>query len=172
MARFRGPDRLAGDHSLEGFGCGIASLDTWLIDYARTASAAGSAMTYTVFDSVQERVVGYHALTVASIAHADSTNRTRKGMPQHPIPAVLLTRLAVDESVQGQGVGAMLLDDAMRRAVSVAEEAGIRLLLAHAVNARALDFYLRFGFESSPTDPINVQILIKDVRLSLDRAGG
>ena len=129
-------------------------------------------MTYTVFDSVQERVVGYHALTVASIAHADSTKRTRKGMPQHPIPAVLLTRLAVDESVQGQGVGAMLLDDAMRRAVSVAEEAGIRLLLAHAVNARALDFYLRFGFESSPTDPMNVQILIKDVRLSLDRAGG
>ena len=66
----------------------------------------------------------------------------------------------------------MLLDDAMRRAVSVAEEAGIQLLLAHAVNARALDFYLRFGFESSPTDPMNVQILIKDVRLSLDRAGG
>lgn len=84
---------------------------------------------------------------------------------------VLLARLGVDRSVQGRGVGAALLADAMRRALSLAEETGVRLLLAHAIDGRALSFYLRFGFERSPSDPFNLQLLIKDVRSSLDSTG-
>ena len=92
-------------------------------------------------------------------------------MPRHPIPAVLLARLAVDGSVQGLGVGAWLLDDAMRRAAAAAETLGVRLLLAHAVDERARDFSERFGFQASPTDPLNLQLLIKDVRVSLATRG-
>jgi len=58
----------------------------------------------------------------------------------------------------------------MRRAVSAAEEMGIRLLMAHAIDERALGFYRRFGFERSPSDPFDLQILTKDVRRSLDEA--
>jgi GNAT superfamily N-acetyltransferase len=121
-----------------------------------------------VIDAEQNRVVGYHALSVASIEHSEATDRARKGMPRNPIPAMLLARLAVDETVQGKGIGAFLLRDAMTRAVSVAEQAGIRLLLVHAVNDEARAFYEHFDFEVSPTDPMNLQLLIKDIRLALD----
>jgi GNAT superfamily N-acetyltransferase len=117
------------------------------------------------------RIVGYHALTVASISHAEATDRARKGMPSHPIPAALLARLAVDRSAQGVGLGAWLLRDAMLRALRAAEHVGIRVLLVHALGAEARNFYTRFGFEPSPTDPLNLQLLIKDVRASLDAAG-
>jgi GNAT superfamily N-acetyltransferase len=89
-------------------------------------------------------------------------------MPRHPIPAMLLARLAVDESAQGEGVGAMLLADAMQRTLLVAEETGIRLLLVHAVDEGARSFYLHYGFEASPSDPMNLQLLIKDIRATID----
>ena len=92
------------------------------------------------------------------------------GMPQHLIPTMLLARLAVDQSAQGMGVGAFLLKDAMARTVSVAEQAGIRLLLVHAINDNARAFYEHFGFEPSPSDPMNLQILVKDIRGELNAA--
>jgi GNAT superfamily N-acetyltransferase len=81
---------------------------------------------------------------------------------------MLLARLAVDESVQGQGVGATLLADAMQRTLLVAEETGIRLLLVHAVNEDARRFYLDYGFEPSPSDPMNLQLLVKDIRATIE----
>jgi GNAT superfamily N-acetyltransferase len=147
---------------------GVGSLDVWLVQHARAAVGAGSARTYVVVDAEQDRAVGYHAISVPSIEHSEATDRARKGMPRNPIPAMLLARLAVDRKVQGKGIGAFLLKDAMSRAVSVAEQAGIRLLLVHAVNDEARKFYEHFGFEVSPTDPMNMQLLIKDIRLALD----
>ncbi|MBK5221153.1 MAG: GNAT family N-acetyltransferase [Thermoleophilia bacterium] len=168
MPRFPDPGPLGGEHLISGFDCGIRSLDVWLLDHARAAAGAGSARTYVVGDSQQQRVVGYHALSVASIEPAATTERARKGMPRHPIPVMLLARLAVDDTVQGMGIGAFLLRDAMTRAVSVAEQAGMRLLLVHAVNERARAFYEHFGFEASPTDAMNLQLPIKHIRLALD----
>ena len=91
-------------------------------------------------------------------------------MPRHPIPAILLARLAVDTSVQGRGVGAWLLRDAMLRTLSAAEEVGIRVLLVHAIDDTAASFYTRHGFEASPTDPLNLQRPIKDIRLAVEQA--
>ena len=91
-------------------------------------------------------------------------------MPKNEIPAVLVARLAVDVSVQGRGLGGWLLADAMKRSISVAEELGIRIILVHATNDSARDFYLRFGFEISPTNPMNVQMLVKDARESLNKS--
>jgi GNAT superfamily N-acetyltransferase len=159
---------LGNEHLIAGFECGVKSLDVWLVKHARVAAGAGSARTYVVVDSEQDRVVGYHALSLASIEHADAVERGRKGMPRHPIPAMLLARLAVDRSVQGKGIGAFLLSDAMTRALFVSEQAGMPLLLAHALDEDARGFYERFGFEPSPSDPMNLQLLVKDIRLNLD----
>lgn len=168
MPRFLDPQPLDGEHRVNGFDCGVGSLDVWLVKHARAAAGAGSARTYVVLDSEQDRVVGYHALSLASIEHGDATDRARSGMPKHPIPAMLLARLAVDGAVQRRGIGAFLLRDAMSRALSVAEQAGMRLLLVHALNDEARAFYERFGFEASPTDAVNLQLLVKDIRLALD----
>jgi GNAT superfamily N-acetyltransferase len=146
-------------------------LDAWLVEHAPGADAAGSARSYVVVDEEQDRVVGYYALTVASLEREEATGRASRGMPRHPIPAMLLARLAVDESAQEEGAGAMLLADAMQRTLLVAEETGIRLLLVHAVNEDARSFYLHFGFESSPSDPMNLQLLIEDIRATIETAG-
>lgn len=168
MARPRGPRPLERKDSREGFSCGVHSLDIWLIEHAPGADAVGSARTYVVIDQGQGRVVGYYSLTVASLERDEATERASRGMPRHPIPAMLLARLAIDESAQGKGVGATLLADAMQRTLLVAEETGIRLLVVHAVNEEAKSFYLHYGFEASPSDPMNLQLLIKDIRATIE----
>ncbi len=171
MPRFLDPQPLGNEHRINGFDCGVGSLDIWLVKHARAAFGAGSARTYVVLDTEQDhRVVGYHALSVASIEHSEATERAGRGMPRNAIPAMLLARLAVDRAVQGKGVGAFLLHDAMSRTLSVAEQAGVRLMLVHALNEDARGFYEHFGFESSPSDRMNLQILIKDIRAALDTA--
>lgn len=168
MTRFLGPDPLDQEHQLDGFESGEGALDIWLTQYARVATGAGSARTYVVIDAEQEgRVVGYHALTVASVKPQEVTKRAGEGMGRHPVPAVLLARLAVDETVQERRVGTLLMQDAMLRTLSVSKEVGIRLLLAHAMNDAVRAFYLKFGFEQSPSDRTNLQIILKDIRASL-----
>lgn len=105
MPRFLDPQPLGDGHRVDGFDCGVGSLDVWLAEHARAAAGAGSARTYVVVDTAQDRVVGYQALSVASIEHVEATDRARKWMPKHPIRAMLLARLAVDKTVQGKGVG-------------------------------------------------------------------
>lgn len=168
MDRFSDPERLGPAHVLDGFDCGVSSLGSWLLDHARTAAASGSARTFVLTDNELGRVVGYHALTVASVSRENAAERVTKGMPRHEIPAVLLARLAVDSAVQGRGLGAWLLRDAMLRTVAVSEEVGIRALLVHAIDDSARAFYTRFRFEPSPTDGNNLQIIIKDIKASLE----
>jgi GNAT superfamily N-acetyltransferase len=163
VPRFNDPEPLGVNHDIEALDCGIESLNAWLTTHALHAAAAGSARTFVIVDTDQHRVVGYHALAAASIAHADATSRARKGMPRHPIPAALLARLAVDATVRGRGIGAWLLRDAMLRTVNAADEMGIRILLVHAIDENARSFYLRHGFEPSPTDALNLQVLVKDL---------
>jgi GNAT superfamily N-acetyltransferase len=158
MATLRGPRPLQRNDVREGFHCGVASLDTWLVEHAPGADAASSARTYVIVDEEEGRAVGYHVLTVASLERDEATGRASRGMPRHPIPAMLLARLAVDESTQGEGVGATLLADAT---LLVAEETGIRLFLIHAINEDSRSFYPNYGFEISPSDPMNLQLLIK-----------
>jgi len=170
VPRFQDPEPLGASHRLEGFDCGTESLNVWLERHARQAQSVGSARTYVIDDAEQGRVVGYHALAAASVTRNEATARAARGMPRHPIPAILLARLAVDTSVQGHGLGAWLLRDAMLRTLSAAEEVGIRVLLVHAIDDTAASFYTRHGFETSPTDPLNLQMPIKDIRLAVEQA--
>ena len=166
--RFGDPEPLGGTHTLDGFDCGVESLNVWRSEHARGAVATGSARLFVTVDRERGRVCGYHALAAAAIAHEQATGRARKGQPRHPIPVVLLTRLAVDTSVQGQGIGARLLQDVMRRALRASEAVAMGVLLVHALNDPARGFYERWGFEPSPTDPLNLQMLFKDIRRSIE----
>lgn len=160
------PEPLRGKHDLGGFCCGQDDLDDWLLRHARHAEAAGSARTFVTCDD--ERVVGYYALTVGQVEPDEATERMLKGQPaKRPVPVLILARLAVDRDHQGAGVGRSLLQDALLRCAGVADEVGVRALAVHA-NEDASPFYDRFGFESSPTDPLHRILLMKDLRLLLD----
>ena len=91
-----------------------------------------------------------------------------------PIPAMLLARLAVDVRAQREGIGRHLLRDAMLRTLSAAEMPNIRVLLVHAIDERAKAWCREFDFEESPTDPLQLILLLDDLRhhLSATPKGG
>lgn len=111
-----------------------------------------------------DRVAGYYSLTVGQIDTLEAPERVRKGMGQYPIPVIILARLAVDRDHQGRRLGWSLLQDAILRAVAVSEQAGIRALLTHPIDADAEAFYRRFGFESTPGNERQLILLLKDAR--------
>ncbi len=136
-------EALQDDHELADFASGVDVLDRWLHQSARIALAAGTAATYVLCRG--DRVVGYYALAMSSVAHAGAPGRLRRGMPD-PVPVVLLARLALDRGDQGRGLGGELLVDAVRRCVRGAREFGARAVVVDAIDSDALAFYRHFGF--------------------------
>jgi GNAT superfamily N-acetyltransferase len=156
------PQPLDTRHRLDEFDCGKPALTEWLLRHARQAQGSGSARTFVACDG--ERVLGYYSLTVGQIDTLEAPERVRRGMGQYPIPLIILARLAVDLDYQGRGLGFSLLQDAVRRAVAVAEHAGIRALLTHPLDTEAEAFYRRFGFEQIPDNARALILLLKDAR--------
>lgn len=117
------PESLGIQHRLEGFDCGKPVLNDWLLRHARQAQGSGSAKTFVTTDE-DHRVVGYFSLTVGQVDALDVPERIRKGMGQYPVPVVVLARLAISVRHQGRGIGLGLLQDAIRRTMLIAEQAG------------------------------------------------
>lgn len=149
-------------HRLEAFDCGKPALTEWLLRHARQAQGSGSARSFVSCEG--ERVAGYYSLTVGQIDTLEAPERVRLGMGQYPIPLIILARLAVDLDYQKRGLGFSLLQDAIRRALGVAEHAGIRALLTHPLDAEADAFYRRFGFEPTPGHDRQLILLLKEAR--------
>lgn len=156
------PQPLAARHRVDAFDCGKPTLTVWLLKHASQAQGSGSARTFVSCDG--NRVVGYFSLTVGQIDTGDVPERVRRGMGHYPIPLVILARLAVDLHHQGQGLGFSLLQDAIRRTLAMWEQAGIRALLTHPIDANADAFYRRFGFEPTPGGEQQLLLLLKDAR--------
>jgi GNAT superfamily N-acetyltransferase len=154
-------EKLRADHAVTGFDCGREELNRFLIRHALTNQKAGTAQTYV---AVASDVVGYHSLAVGDVARDDAPDRLSKGLARHPIPIMLLARMAVSTEWQGRGLGAGLLKDAMRRTIQAADIAGIQAFAVHAKDEAARNFYGHFGFIPSPTDPLHLFLLIKDIR--------
>ncbi len=156
------PSALEARHQLEHFDCGKPALNAWLFRHARQAQGSGSAKTFVVADD--DRVVGYFSLTVGQVDTLEAPERIRKGMGQYPIPVVILARLAVSLEDQGRGIGFGMLQDAIRRTLLIAEQAGIRAMLTHPIDAQASAFYTRFGFIASPLSEQQLLLLLKEAR--------
>lgn len=166
---FTRPEPLAPRHELDAFACGEPALDDWLRRHARASHAGGGARVFvTAHSDRPTRVVGFYALAAAQIEATAATTRLLQGQPrERPVPAVLLARLAVAQSHQGAGLGRSLLRDAMLRVLAASDPIGIRALLVHAKNERARAWYRRYGFEPSPIDPLQLILLLKDLKKTL-----
>jgi GNAT superfamily N-acetyltransferase len=162
------PVLLSSEHELAGFDCGKAPLNDFLVKYALQNQASGGARTYALTRG--KRVIGYYSLAPASVAPEDAPARVMKGQGRYPVPVILMARFALDLSEQGKGYGKVLFRDALRRALAGAEAIGGRAFLVHAKDEEARAFYARFGMEASPTNPLHLFLLFKDIRKSLDAA--
>ena len=170
---FSAPALLDKGHDVSRFDCGKAPLNLFLQKYAMGNQAGGAARTYVVLGSNGEgetgsrRVVGYYSLTPAAVMPEEAPERVMKGQAQHPVPCILLARLAVDQSAQGRGLGPSLFRDALLRAFNAHEQIGGRAFLVHAMDEEARRFYERYDMLPSPTDPLHLFLLFKDIRALL-----
>ncbi len=146
------------------FDSGEPTLDDYLRKRALANHVGGASRCFvTCRDG---RIVGYYALSTGAVSHADCTGKFRRNMPD-PIPVILLSRLAIDRKHQGCGLGEHLLRDAITRSVQVAQDIGVRAILVHALHEQARNFYTRYQFEPSPTEPLHLMLLIKDAKASV-----
>lgn len=152
-------------HAVESFDCGREALNRFLVRYAMQNQQASASQTYVALSDVQ--VVGYYTLVVGQVEFDTAPVRLTKGLAKHPVPIMLLARLAVGVGWQGKGLGAGLLKDAMLRTLQAADIAGIRAFAVHAKDDEAKSFYERFDFSASPSDPYHLFSLIKDIRAGL-----
>lgn len=159
--RYEAVRKLAATDQVASFDCGQPALNDFLQRFALLNQRANSAQTYVC---CREGVVaGFYSLAVGSVAPAAAAERVVKGLARHPVPVMILARLAVDRQHQGSGLGRALLKDALLRTMQAAAIAGIRALLVHAKDDAARDWYLGWGFEPSPTDPYQLFLLLKDM---------
>lgn len=126
---------------------------------------AGSAQTYVSI--AQGRVVGFYSVAVGRVSPADAPGRVCKGLARHPVPVMILARLAVDAEFQRKGLGRALLKDALLRTLQAADIAGIRAILVHAKDEQARAWYVSWDFEPSVTDPYHLFLLLRDLKAIL-----
>jgi len=161
LSRFR-IEKLSRLHGVEGFDCGEDNLNRFLVRYALQNQQANASQTY--LGLADDEIVGFHTLVVGEVRYDGAPERLKKALARHPVPVMILARLAVASSWQGKGIGSGLLRDAIMRTLQAADIAGIRAFAVHAKDGAARDFYKRYGFIESPTDPLHLFVLTKDLK--------
>ena len=157
---FSQPTPLSVEHSIAEFSSGETMLDQWLRQRAMRNERNGSSRTYVI--CVETQVIAYYCLAAGSIASTMAPGNIRRNTPD-PIPIMVLGRLAVDLRWQRKGVGRALLRDAILRTAQVAEIAGVKALLVHALSETASDFYEGHGFHRSPLTPNTLFLPLNEV---------
>lgn len=173
MTEYAPVEPLTGDHDLTTFDCGSEAQSTWLRSYATIAQQADTARVYVIRPHGERRVAGYYALSAGQIEFEAASSRLARGTGRHPIPVVVLTRLGVDLRDQGSGLGRELVYDAFLQTAAIADRLGARALLIECESPRAAAFYHRLdpGFEELPGSPLEIVLLMKDLRTAVRKAG-
>jgi GNAT superfamily N-acetyltransferase len=166
MDKLKSPTLLDQHHDVNNFDCGAEPLNNYLKNFALINNQNGSSRTYvTIKDN---KVIGYYTLTPGSVIKETTPHRIGKGLASHPVPVIIIARLAVDKTQQGRGVGKALIRDALLRTVDAAQIIGGRAVLVHAKDVQASRFYEQLGFEPSPIDSLHLYLLIKDIKKTLE----
>lgn len=150
--RYAAPVPITPDHRIDGFDSGRPALDNWL--RARASDNEGRASrSYVVIATAGAQsgeVAGYYTLATGGVTLGEIPRKYRHNLP-NPVPVMVLGRLAVDRRHGGMGLGSAMLREAMRRTLDISRSAGVRMLMVHAIDDDAINFYLRFGFGIFPT---------------------
>ncbi len=163
-------ETLSSNHRREGFDCGVEALNRYLKQYATQQQKKKIGRVYVAVPPGESRVPGYYTLANGSVSF-ESVPQGR-GLPhEYPIPVVLLARLAIDRTMQGQGLGAVLLFDALNRAAEASLISAAHAVIVDALNERSREFYLHYHFEESLDDPWRLFLPMHDILSLLRRIG-
>jgi GNAT superfamily N-acetyltransferase len=157
-------ERLAKSHDRSQFSCGQPALDDWLKTRAGQFDRRDLARTFVAVAPGERRALGYYALASHRVRFEALPEDQAKGLPKIDVPVILLGRLAVDQSMRGKGLGSFLLLDALRRALQVSAEVGIRAIEVDALDERARSFYLKYDFVTLLDDPNHLYLPMHVVR--------
>jgi GNAT superfamily N-acetyltransferase len=161
--------RLQRTHDRSAFDCGRPLLNEWLKNRAGQFDRRDLSRTFVATRPGESVVRGYYAISTHRVLYEDMPDTESKGLPRIDVPVVLLGRLAVDNAAQGQGLGAWLLVDVLRRAIHISDQVGIRAVEVDAIDGTARQFYLKFGFRSLLDDPKHLLMPMHEIRkLKLD----
>jgi len=156
--------RLGREHERAQFDCGEATLNEWLQQRAGQFDRKDLARTYVAVRPGEVAVLGYYALTNHRVRFESLPAKESKGLPRLDVPVALLGRLGVDRTVRGQGLGGLLLIDALRRTERVADQIGIRAVEVDALHESARAFYLNYGFRPLLDDPNHLFLPVHVIR--------
>ena len=158
-------------HNRAAFNCGDDALNQFLQRHARQSHEKGGAKTYLAVSENNQKVLGYYSLSPASIAYERAPKVIKRGLARYEVPVFRLGRLAVDVSVQEQGLGGQLLLAAGRRCLLVATQAGGVALLIDARNDQVAKWYSNFGAVPLLDAPFTLLLSFKTIHAALAAAG-
>ncbi|HET6568112.1 MAG TPA: GNAT family N-acetyltransferase [Rhodothermales bacterium] len=157
-------ERITPEHERDEFDCGEPEMNEYLLRFARQNDRKETGRTYVAVRPAGKRVLGYYTLSAGAVAFEHLPPTVRKRIARYPVPVAHLGRLAIDHSVQGQGLGSALLFDALRRVSKVSEEMAIYAVEVRALHDVARTFYVKFGFKPLMNDPLRLYLPIQTAR--------
>jgi ribosomal protein S18 acetylase RimI-like enzyme len=151
-------------HDRTGFQCGVEALDSYLKKQAKQDIKRHISRVFVAtMPNNPKVVIGYYTLSTLSIELNQIPEKLARKLPKHPVPAALIGRLAVNNAAQGQGVGKMLLADAIKRTLAVSDQIAIYAMVVDAINDNAKRFYEQFGFKRLSDDRPRLFLPLKSI---------
>jgi GNAT superfamily N-acetyltransferase len=157
-------ERLGRSHKRGEFSCGKAPLDDFLRLRVSQYEKRRLGRTYVALFPGETKIAGYYTLASGAIPFANLPPDTAKRLPRHPVPVILLGRLAVDQKARGQGPGKALLQDALRRCLDLSEQLGLFAVEVLAIDAEARGFYAKYGFVPLADNDLHLFLPIKTIQ--------
>jgi GNAT superfamily N-acetyltransferase len=154
---------LRASHERGEFCCGKAPLDDFLRSRASQYEKRRLGRTYVALFPGATTVAGYYTLAAGAVAVANLPPEAAKRLPKHPVPVILLGRLAVDQKARGQGLGRALLRDALRHSLDLSEQLGLFAVEVLAIDTEARDFYRKYGFVPLADNDLHLFLPIKTI---------
>jgi GNAT superfamily N-acetyltransferase len=139
-------ERLARAHIRNRFDCGQPSLNDFLGTLVSQYEKRNLGRTYVAVRGADPQVFGYYTIASGAVSFEHLPSGAAKELPRHPVPVVLVARLAVDRAVQGQRLGEKLLLDALARSLELSDDVGIHAVVVDAIDQQAKAFYEKYRF--------------------------
>jgi ribosomal protein S18 acetylase RimI-like enzyme len=162
-------ERLGRTHLRDQFDCGQPALDNFIGSLVSQYEKRNLGRTYVAVRGSEQQVSGYYTIASGAVDFASLPAEGAKKLPKHPIPVVLIARLAVDRTVQGQRIGEMLLLDALARSVELSDKLGIHAVVVDALDQQAKAFYEKYRYIPLLDSELHLYLPVSTIRASLPK---